>query len=113
MGWGRLQHAGGDVVNYPGPASSEAPTVGDECPTIPAMSTSPESTERKIRQLDNDVQSIYEMLAGIEGTQRRHGNRLDEIDGSLRQMDGRLGQVDGRLGRMDNKLDRILGLLDR
>lgn len=42
------------------------------------MSTPP--VEREVRQLDNDVQSIYEMLAGIQGTQRRHGNRLEEID---------------------------------
>ena len=45
------------------------------------------------------MQSIYEMLAGIEATQRRHGNRLEEID--------------RRLGDMDGKLDRILGLLER
>lgn len=63
------------------------------------MSTSPGPTERKVRQLDNGVQSIYEMLAGIEATQRRHGNRFEEIDSRLSQMDG--------------KLDRILGLLDR
>ena len=52
------------------------------------------------------MQSIYEMLAGIEATQRRHGNRLEE-------MDRRLSDVDGRLGEMDGKLDRILGLLER
>ena len=32
-----------------------------------------------MRQLDNDVQSIYEMLATIEATQKRQGNRLNEI----------------------------------
>ena len=32
-----------------------------------------------MRQLDNDVQSIYELLSGIEATQRRQGNRLTEI----------------------------------
>ncbi|WP_245572686.1 hypothetical protein [Actinokineospora enzanensis] len=40
---------------------------------------SPAELERKVRQLDNDVQSIYEMLATIEATQRRQGNRLSEI----------------------------------
>lgn len=67
--------------------------------TVASMSSPAGPLERKVRQLDNDVQSIYEMLAGIEATQRRHGNRLDEID--------------GRLMDMDNKLDRILGLLER
>lgn len=41
--------------------------------------TSPAELERKVRQLDNDVQSIYEMLATIEATQKRQGNRLAEI----------------------------------
>jgi hypothetical protein len=43
-----------------------------------AMSTPPDLT-RKVRQLDNDVQSIYELLTGISATQRRQGNRLEEI----------------------------------
>jgi hypothetical protein len=34
---------------------------------------------RKVRQLDNDVQAIYEMLTGISATQHRQGNRLEEI----------------------------------
>ncbi|MFI9011003.1 hypothetical protein ACIGNX_27590 [Actinosynnema sp. NPDC053489] len=45
---------------------------------LPAMTT-PAELERKVRQLDNDVQSIYEMLATIEATQKRQGNRLAEI----------------------------------
>ncbi len=53
----------------------------------------PVQIERKIRQLDNDVQSIYEMLAGIAGTQARHGNRLDEIDAKLGEMDAKLDTV--------------------
>ncbi|MFC0112294.1 hypothetical protein [Kibdelosporangium aridum] len=32
-----------------------------------------------MRQLDNDVQSIYELLATIDATQKRQGNRLTEI----------------------------------
>ncbi|MGH3776193.1 MAG: hypothetical protein ACRDRR_10750 [Pseudonocardiaceae bacterium] len=59
--------------------------------------TVPVGIERKVKQLDNDVQSIYEMLADIAATQRRQGNRLTEVDGKLTEMDG--------------KLDTILGLL--
>ncbi|WP_158842636.1 hypothetical protein [Saccharothrix deserti] len=40
---------------------------------------SPAEVERKVRQLDNDVQSVYEMLATIEATQKRQANRLAEI----------------------------------
>jgi hypothetical protein len=39
----------------------------------------PAEIERKVRQLDNDVQSIYELLATIDATQKRQGNRLTEI----------------------------------
>ena len=64
--------------------------------------------ERKVRQLDHDVQAIYEMLASIEATQRRQTNRLDGIDGRLDGIDGRLDGIDGRLDGMDTKLDEIL-----
>jgi septation ring formation regulator EzrA len=65
----------------------------------------------KVRQLDNDVQSIYEMLAEIAATQRRHGNRFTELDIKLTEVDGKLTEVDGKLAGMDAKLDAILGLL--
>ena len=39
--------------------------------------------ERKVRQLDNDVASIYEMLARIELKQGRHDNRFEEIGADL------------------------------
>jgi hypothetical protein len=45
--------------------------------------TNPPEITRKVRQLDNDVQSIYEMLAKIEATQTRQGNRLTDMDGKL------------------------------
>jgi methyl-accepting chemotaxis protein len=87
--------------------------------------TMPVEIERKVRQLDNDVQSIYEMLAEIAATQRRQGNRLMEIASNLTEMDGTLTrtagkvtEMDGTLTRtasnlteMDGKLDTILGLL--
>ncbi|MGH3982739.1 MAG: hypothetical protein ACRDST_08665 [Pseudonocardiaceae bacterium] len=65
--------------------------------------TVPVGIERKVKQLDNDVQSIYEMLADIAATQRRQGNRLTEIDGKLTEMDGKLDTILGLLrgGRRD------------
>lgn len=58
----------------------------------------PTQMQRKLRQLDNDVQSVYEMLASISATQGRQGNRLDELD--------------VKLDTMDIKLDTILQLLN-
>lgn len=81
--------------------------------------TMPAEIVRKVRQLDKDVQSIYERLAEIAATQRRHGNRfteldtkLTEVDGKLTEVDGKLAEVDGKLTGMDGKLDAILSLLN-
>ncbi|WP_028925953.1 hypothetical protein [Pseudonocardia acaciae] len=41
----------------------------------------PPELDRKVRQLDNDVQAIYVMLADISATQRRQGMRMEEIAG--------------------------------
>ncbi|MDQ2790129.1 MAG: hypothetical protein DLM60_12620 [Pseudonocardiales bacterium] len=87
--------------------------------------TTPAEIERKVRQLDNDVQSIYEMLAEIAATQRRQGNRLMEIaskltemddtltgtDGKVSEMDAKVTGTDDKVTEMDGKLDTILGLL--
>ena len=61
------------------------------------MTMTPGEIERKVRQLDNDVQEIYVLLHGISATQTRHGNRLDRIDGRLDGIDSRLDGIDGRL----------------
>jgi hypothetical protein len=76
------------------------------------MST-PAEVARKVRQLDNDVQSIYEMLARIEATQGRQGNRLGELASSVAELDGKVGDMSGKIAEMDGKLDRIIGLLEQ
>lgn len=48
---------------------------------------------RKVRQLDNDVQSVYEMLARIEATQNRQGNRLGELAIAMTDIDGKLNRI--------------------
>lgn len=94
--------------------------------------TVPAAIERTVKQLDNDVQSIYEMLADIAATQRRQSNRLTEMDdklsethakitemdatltetrGKLTEMNGTLIETRGTVAEMDRKLDTILGLL--
>ncbi|MBW3604801.1 MAG: hypothetical protein KY460_07800 [Actinobacteria bacterium] len=94
--------------------------------------TQPLNVPRKLRQIDNDVQSIYEMLSGIAGTQLRHGNRLDELAAQLDRMDARLASHDEtlashsdilashsemltshsrRLEQIDGKLDTVIDML--
>ena len=102
------------------------------------LAPSPE-LERKVHQLDSDVQSIYGLLNGIArtqqrhsdrlddqaarldeiaGTQQRHGNRLDELAGRLDEIaatqqrhGNRLDGIDGRLDGIDGRLDQILAIL--
>jgi septal ring factor EnvC (AmiA/AmiB activator) len=83
--------------------------------------------ERKVRQLDNDVQAIYEMIATVEATQRRHGNRLEEITATqsehgriltehsavLAEHSAVLAEHSVVLADHTTKLDRIVELLER
>jgi len=82
------------------------------------MTMSPAEIERKVRQLDNDVQSIYTMLSAIQGTQERHTNRLfelaekvDNLEGKLTTVDGKVDTLAGKLTTVDGKVDTVLELL--
>lgn len=76
------------------------------------MTTPASDIERKVRQLDNDVQSIYELLTNIQGTQRRQGTMLDGMDARMDRMETRLGGVETRLGGVETRLDGMDGKLD-
>lgn len=75
---------------------------------------------RKVQQLDNDVEAIYEMLATIEITQKRQHNRLNEIADvqaqhteTLAQHSATLAEHTTTLAEHGGKLDRIIELLER
>ena len=83
------------------------------------MTMSPMEIERKVRQLDNDVQSMYEMLAAIQGTQERHSNRfqeiaekLDNVDQTVNALDGKVSNVDGKVDTLDGKVTDLDGKVD-
>ena len=97
-------------------------------------------TKESLDKTDKTVASTRELLGTVWGVQRRHGNRLEEIqqsldlqngrfdrmedtqrrqaerfdgvDGRLDGVDSRLDQVDGRLERVDGRLERVDGRLD-
>lgn len=80
------------------------------------MTMGPADMERKVRQLDNDVQSIYDILGSIQATQQRHGNRFDDIDHRLEGHDRRFDEIDRRLEGHDRRFDIVdkkLGALDQ
>ena len=86
------------------------------------MPMTPAEVERKVRQLDNDVQSIYELLMAIQSTQTRHTNRLHELGedigslvAKLDALDTKVDSLDGRVASLDTKvgaLDTKVGALD-
>jgi outer membrane murein-binding lipoprotein Lpp len=65
------------------------------------------SLERKVRRLDNDVQSIYEMLSAIQGTQLRHGNRIDELDQKVDVLDHKVEALDQKVDVLDQKVEAL------
>jgi len=68
---------------------------------------------RKVQQLDNDVQAIYEMLATIQATQTRQHNRLGEIATVQDGHTATLAEHTATLAEHGSKLDRIIALLER
>lgn len=73
----------------------------------------PADTERKIQQVDGDVQSIYEMLGAIDGTLRRQHNRLEEIAADLSGIDAKIDSVHDRIDtKVDNVHDRLNTRID-
>ena len=71
------------------------------------MTSGSAELERRVRRLDNDVASIYEILAAVQLTQSRHTSRLDEIDTMVAGIDGKVDGVDQRLTRVDGKVDGL------
>jgi hypothetical protein len=90
------------------------------------VSVQPDLT-RKVRQLDNDVYALYELVLGISITQTRHGNRLDELaatqDTHTATLAGHTATLAGHtatlaehtatLAEHGGKLDKIIELLER
>lgn len=82
------------------------------------MTISQSEIERKLKQPDNDLMSVYGLLGRIETTQARHGNRLDKLGAKLSDhdacfdtMDSRLERVEDQLGSVDSRLDSVGGQL--
>jgi hypothetical protein len=72
------------------------------------MAMSSGEVERKVRQLDNDVQAIHGLLHDLSATQARQGNRLDEIQANLDGHGQRHDGIDGRLDGIETSLAEIL-----
>ncbi|CAI9415938.1 hypothetical protein [Nocardioides sp. T2.26MG-1] len=76
------------------------------------MPMTPAEVERKVRQLDNDVQSIYELLMGIQSTQTRHTNRLHELGEDVGALSAKVDSLEGRFDSLEGRFDSLEGRFD-
>ena len=61
------------------------------------MPLTPDQIDHKLRQHDNEIVSIYDMLAEIKETVVAHDARFDSVDTRLDSVDTRLDNIDGTL----------------
>ncbi|GAB7004025.1 hypothetical protein JCM18899A_14970 [Nocardioides sp. AN3] len=59
--------------------------------------TSEPSLDRRVRRLENETESIYELIGDIRSTQQLHTQRLDTIDTRLDGVEARLDGVETKL----------------
>jgi chromosome segregation ATPase len=60
--------------------------------------------QRRVSRLENEVESIYELIDDFRAEFRR---RLDQIDRTLSNHHTRFDQIDTRLATHDTRFDRI------
>lgn len=71
----------------------------------------PAEIDHKIKQHDNEVEAIYEILTSVRNTQADHTRRLDVLDAKADQLAARVEEQGAKLDDHSAKLDRILQLL--
>ena len=63
--------------------------------------------ELRVSRLENDRDSMYDLLTGVIATQQEHTLRFDKMDDRLDKMDNRFDKIDDRLGTIDDRLGTI------
>ena len=63
--------------------------------------------ELRVSRLENDRDSMYDLLTGVITTQQEHTLRFDKMDDRLDKMDDRFDKIDDRLGTIDDQLGTI------
>ena len=71
------------------------------------MPMSQPEMERNIVRNTNDIESIYDLLSGIDSTLTEHTGRFDAMDGRFDAIDGRFDGIDARLAMHDGRFDGI------
>jgi outer membrane murein-binding lipoprotein Lpp len=75
------------------------------------MTLTPGELQRKVRQLDNDMQATYSMLADITATQKRMGTRLDSLEEKVDALDtkftSKIDHLETRFDGLETKVDAL------
>jgi chromosome segregation ATPase len=71
------------------------------------MTLDPGALQRKVRQLDNDMQATYEMFTDISAQQRRMTTRLGTLETRVDAMDTRLTSVETKVDAIDTRLTSV------
>ena len=66
--------------------------------------TSDLSIKRRVGRLENETESIYELITEIRSTQLEHTQRFEQIDGRFEQIDARFEQIDVSLAEIVRRL---------
>ena len=59
--------------------------------------TTERSLESRVTRLENETESIYEMLSEITAVQQEHSQRFDQVDQRFNQIDRTLDEILRRL----------------
>ncbi|WP_395692637.1 hypothetical protein [Nocardioides sp.] len=69
---------------------------------------SDQGLNRRVTRLENDTESLYDLLTEVRSTQDEHTGRLDQVDTRLEQVDARLDRIDTTLTEHTATLGEIL-----
>ena len=62
---------------------------------------------RRVTRLENETESIYELITGIKSTLDDHSQRFDAMDQRFDAMDQRFDTMDQRFDTVDQRFDTI------
>ena len=65
------------------------------------------SLHLRVSRLENETESIYELITEVRSTQQEHTQRLTRVEERLTTVDERLAGVDERLAGDDERLATI------
>lgn len=81
-------------------AALGGPAYGDFMTNDPGLS-------RRVTRLENDTESLYELVTDVRTTQDEHTRRFEGIDSTLAEHTRRFEGVDSTLAEHTRRFDRV------